>query len=239
MGELTEEQGKDAEPGAFREVVLTVAVALLLAWLVQGYVVKPFKIPSGSMENTLQCGDRVLVNRVSFHLGAPERGDVVVFHPPAASEGGSVDARQVSGAGLRQSGFINRKVTPADSNYIKRIIGMPGDRVEVRKHRVYLNGKLLREPYLHPLPEGAGVDSAGTLPEVTVPADTYLMLGDHRDNSSDSRVFGFVPRSFIIGKAFLVYWPPQRIGGLPTRDPGGGSGSSSSCQDDRAVFGGA
>ena len=125
-----------------------------------------------------------------------------------------------------------RTVAAADVNYIKRIIGMPGDRVEVRRHHAYVNGKRLRERYLHPLPEGAGLDAAGTMVEVTVPKGTYLMLGDHRDNSADGRVFGFVPRSFIVGKAFLVYWPPQRFGPLPDHDPGDQStAAQDSCQE--------
>lgn len=210
------------EPSSVREVLLTVACALVLAWFVQGYLVKPFRIPSGSMENTLRCEDRVLVDRLGYRFSQPKRGDVVVFHPPAAVVDGKVDTQQVSGEGSdRPHGPGTRTVTAANINYIKRIIGMPGDVVEVKRHHAFINGKRLAEPYLHPLPTGAGIDSLGTMPKVTVPQHTYLMLGDHRDNSSDGRVFGFVPRSFIVGKAIIVYWPPQRFGGLPDRDPGG------------------
>ena len=217
---------EDEGRGTLLEVVITIGAALVLAFLVQQFLVKPFKIPSGSMENTLHCGDRVLVDRVSYRLSDPERGDVVVFNPPAAiGEGGQPDPAEVATPdtfGTRGKDNT-RKVEPADTNYIKRIVGMPGDKVEVRDHRAVIDGKKLDEPYLHPLPEqGEGIDDAsGDWGPFTVPKGTYLMLGDHRDNSSDGRRFGFVPESFIVGKAFMVYWPPKRFGGLPEKDPGG------------------
>ena len=230
----------DDAPGSVREVLVTVAAALLLAWFVQAYLVKPFRIPSGSMENTLRCNDRVLVDRLGYRFSQPHRGDVVVFHPPAAVIDGKVDTREVAGDGSdRPHGPGARTVTAADINYIKRIVGMPGDVIEVKRHHAYVNGKRLSEPYLHPLPSGFGIDSLGTMVRVTVPEHTYLMLGDHRDNSSDGRVFGFVPRSFIVGKAFMVYWPPQRFGGLPDRDPGGKAAAAPdrACQEAGAVSG--
>lgn len=225
--------------GSWREVAVTVGAALLLAWTVQAFIVKPFRIPSGSMENTLHCQDRVLVSRMTYRFGDPKRGDVVVFQPPAAQIDGKVDVHQVAGEGSDTPSTPGRRtVAAADINYIKRIVGMPGDRVEVRKHHAYVNGKRLSEPYLHPLPEDAGLDASGTMVEVTVPKGAYLMLGDHRDNSADGRVFGFVPRSFIVGKAFMVYWPPTRFGGLPDRDPGAASKhAKDSCQE-AGLFGG-
>ena len=222
-----ESEYDEDEPGTFREVVVTIIAALVLAYVVQGFLVKPYRIPSGSMENTLHCSDRVLVDRVSYHLGEPKRLDVVVFHPPAGvDENGRPDPTQIadgnSQAGRDRSG--NRVLTKADVNYIKRIVGMPGDRVEVHSHHAVVNGKKIDEPYLHPLPRDQ-VTSESEYGPVTVPKGTYLMLGDHRDNSADGRFFGFVPREFVIGKAFFVYWPPKRIGGLPDRDPGGAAAS--------------
>lgn len=215
---------EDDGNGTILEVILTIGAALLLAFLVQQFLVKPFKIPSGSMENTLHCGDRVLVDRLSWRFSDPARGDVVVFNPPAAvGEDGSADPSMVAGENgisARPGDDGTREVTKADTNYIKRIIGLPGDTVEVRKHRAYVDGRKLDEPYLRPI-EDDGSSGTGDWGPFEVPKGTYLMLGDHRDNSADGRVFGFVPRSFLLGKAFMVYWPPARFGGLPERDPGG------------------
>lgn len=220
----------DDEPGTIKEIVVTIAAALLLAYGVQAFMVKPFRIPSGSMENTLHCGDRVLVDRVSYRFGEPGRFDVVVFNPPAAvDEQGTADPATIAGEGGSPGRQPNGKrvLAKADVNYIKRIVGMPGDTVEVKAHRALIaeggRGKPtpVSEPYLHPLPEGGGITSESEYGPVTVPKGTYLMLGDHRDNSADGRVFGFVPRDFIVGKAFMVYWPPKRLGGLPDADAGG------------------
>ena len=220
------EDPEDEGHGTILEVVLTIGAALLLAFLVQQFLVKPFKIPSGSMENTLHCGDRVLVDRLSYRFGDPERGDVVVFNPPAGlGEGGrpdpSIVADETDATRVAEDG--THTSTAADTNYIKRIIGLPGDEVEVKDHRAYIDGKQLDEPYLRPIEGVPGIDdgSRANWGPKEVPKDTYLMLGDHRDNSADGRVFGFVPHEFIVGKAFMVYWPPKRFGGLPDKDPGG------------------
>lgn len=221
------EEPEDDERGTLLEVVITIGAALLLAFLVQQFLVKPFKIPSGSMENTLRCGDRVLVDRVSYRFTDPERGDIVVFNPPAGiGEGGrpdpSIVASETDAARHERDG--TKTDIAADTNYIKRIIGMPGDTVEIEDHRAIVNGERLEEPYLRPLDEESSSIDAGNHPDwgpKEVPKGTYLMLGDHRDNSADGRVFGFVPEEFLVGKAFMVYWPPKRFGALPERDPGG------------------
>ena len=213
------------EPSTIKEVVITIVAALLLAYVVQGYLVKPYRIPSGSMENTLRCGDRVLVNRLGYHFGDPHRKDVVVFHPPAGlDEKGNPDPSTVAGEG----GEIPKgKLSKADVNYIKRVIGMPGDTVQVKAHHAYINGKELDEPYLHPLPKSSlAIGGDGDFGPITLKKHQYFMMGDHRDNSADSRVFGPVPRDFVIGKAFMVYWPPSRFGGLPDKDPGGPKASA-------------
>lgn len=217
----------DDERGTFLEVIVTIGAALLLAFLVQQFLVKPFKIPSGSMENTLHCGDRVLVDRVSYRLSDPERGDIVVFNPPAGlGEGGRPDPAIVATeSDARRHNRDNTKTAVrADTNYIKRIVGLPGEKVEVRGHHAIVDGKQLDEPYLRPIEEIDSIpgENADWGPQ-EVPKGTYLMLGDHRDNSADGRVFGYVPDDFIVGKAFMVYWPPKRFGGLPDEDPGGKS----------------
>ncbi|MCW2949779.1 MAG: signal peptidase Serine peptidase [Thermoleophilia bacterium] len=212
--------------GSLLEVIVTIGAALLLAFVVQQFLVKPFKIPSGSMENTLKCGDRVLVDRLSYRFHKPHRTDVVVFNPPAGvGSDGKPDPSIVAGDDgmARRDSDGTRTVVRADTNYIKRVIGLPGDRVQVKLHKAYINGRKLDEPYLHPLRPGNGVVIGGLANwgPATVPKDTYLMLGDHRDNSADGRVFGFLPRNFIVGKAFMVYWPLNRFGKLPAKDPGG------------------
>jgi signal peptidase I len=216
----------DDDRGTVFEVIVTIGAALLLAFLVQQFLVKPFKIPSGSMENTLRCGDRVLVDRISYRFTDPDRGDVVVFNPPAGlGEGGQPDptvvADESDAARIDEDG--TRTVVKADTNYIKRIVGLPGDEVEVKAHKAIINGKPLKEPYLRPVQGIPGIDdgSRSSWGPKKIPEGTYLMLGDHRDNSADGRVFGFVPEQFLVGKAFMVYWPPKRFGGLPDKDPGG------------------
>src|SRR3954468_10167335 len=117
----------DDERGTILEVVITIGAALLLAFLAQQFLVKPFKIPSGSMENTLHCGDRVLVDRLSFRFGDPDRGDVVVFNPPAGiGEGGKPDPNVVADSSTmpKRGDDDTREATKADTNYIKRIIGL-------------------------------------------------------------------------------------------------------------------
>lgn len=220
------EPDEDEGRGTLLEVVVTIGAALLLAFLVQEYLVKPFKIPSGSMENTLHCGDRVLVDRLSYRFSDPDRGDVVVFNPPAAiGEGGQPDPTIVADTETAPKPAADNTVeaVEADTNYIKRIIGLPGEVVEVRNHRAFVDGKALKEPYLAPVQTIEGIDPGGNPdwgPE-PVPKGTYLMLGDNRGNSADGREFGFVPEEFLVGKAFMVYWPPKRFGGLPEKDPGG------------------
>lgn len=220
----------DEERGSVLEVILTVGAALLVAFLVQQYLVKPFKIPSGSMENTLRCDDRVLADRLSYRFGDPARGDVVVFHPPAGiGEGGKPDPTIVAdeSSAVQTGADHTRTDTAADTNYIKRIVGLPGDTVEVKQHHAWVDGVKLKESYLHPLPTGTTMsDPLADWGPKEVPKGTYLMLGDHRDNSSDGRRFGFVPREFIVGRAFFVYWPPRRLGGLPKSDPGGAQSSA-------------
>jgi signal peptidase I len=172
-------------------------VAIVSALLIQAYVVKPYRIPTPSMAATLRPGDRVLVNRVVYHLREPRRGDVVVFRYPK-----------------------NREVT-----FIKRIVGLPGDTLAVRDGRLYVGGRALTEPYVHVTrgvtdPTNPGMGQSGTtvgepwsLSEpYTVPPDAYFVMGDNRTNSDDSRDWGTVPRSDIVGEGSLVYWPLGRWG---------------------------
>jgi signal peptidase I len=175
------------------ELVLVLALAFGLAYLVQGWVVKPYRIPSASMEPTLEIGDMVLVNRFIYHLHPPRRGDIIVFHPPGHGD------TPVRGA-----------TTEASVNYIKRIIGLPGETVQIRHGTVLI----CRAPHVgcHALHENyVASHHYGNYPPYTVPAGDYFVLGDNRGNSDDSRVWGPLPRRNIIGEAFLIYWPLNRI----------------------------
>ena len=195
-----EEPKKPAKAGInpFIELILILAVAFGLAYLVQGWVVKPYRIPSVSMEPTLKVGDMVLVNRFIYRIHPPHRGDVIVFHPPGVGQTPIRGAR-----------------TEASVNFIKRVIGLPGETIQI-VHGTTLICKAphracfaLHEPYVmaHHYPS----DNYGPY---TIPQGDYFVMGDNRGNSDDSRVWGPLPRRNIIGEAFLIYWPLDRIGTL-------------------------
>jgi signal peptidase I len=186
------------------ELVMIVAVALGLALGIQAFLVKPFRIPSESMVPTLEIGQRVLVDRVSFRFGEPDRGDVVVFKPPMGAEDNRCAVQHPSDQGCPRSTRDR-----SDTNFIKRVVAVPGDRVKVVEGSVYINGKRQEESFARLTPE------CGTcnLPrEIRIPDGQYYMMGDNRGESADSRVWGPVPKEWIIGKAFMTYWPPGRIG---------------------------
>jgi signal peptidase I len=193
------------------ELVFIVAIALGLALAIQALVVKPYRIPSGSMEPTLAVGERVLVNRIGDDFGAPGVGDIVVFHPP---HGADISECGVAGQGQFYSGPQSRypcsRPTPTRSNqnFIKRVVGLPGDRIAVHDGHVVRNGVEQKEPFARAC--GSGSDC--NLKQITVPAGEFFMMGDNRGDSDDSRYWGPVPRGWIIGGAFASYWPPKHVG---------------------------
>jgi len=189
------------------ELVAIVAVALGLALGIQAFLVKPYRIPSESMVPTLEIGQRVLVNRIGARFGAPEVGDVVVFHPPAGAEIGP------SCGGEPEEGTVCTRPSPgqADVNFIKRVVAGPGDRLRIDDGRVIRNGRRVEEPYARPCGGGEACDFPQ---EVRIPAGHYFMMGDNRGSSDDSRFWGPVPEAWIIGEAFGTYWPPDRVGVL-------------------------
>jgi len=189
-------------------LAVIVALALGLALGIQAWVVKPYQIPSESMEPTLDVGQRVLVNRFLYHFQDPQVGDIVVFHPPSGADGGPRCGVQA------QSGEACPQPTPerSDQNFIKRIVAGPGDTLSVRQGHPVVNGEIQRdEPFINPCGVGGSCDLPKT---ITIPPDHYFMMGDNRGASDDSRYWGPVPRDWIIGEAFATYWPPNRIGGL-------------------------
>ena len=191
--------------GFLRELPVLLVVALLLALLIKSLVLQAFYIPSGSMEPTLRPGDRVLVNKVVYHLHPPGRGDVIVFQSPNPA---AQPDRGVIGAFLHWLGEGLGLSAPADEDFIKRVIGLPGDTVEIHDQRVFINGKPLSEPYLPAHAMSGVADFAPT----RVPAGDLFVMGDNRNNSNDSRFqLGPVPIHDVIGRAFVTIWPPSRI----------------------------
>ena len=175
--------------------LVTIAGAIAIVIGIKVYVVNPYRIPSSSMEPTLHCArpasgcearfsDRVLANRFIYRFESPHRGDIIVFKTPP-------EAAVKCGAG---------------GTFVKRLIGLPGDRWEERAGYVYINGKRLKEPYVKP-----DRRDARTEPPRGIQKGYYFMMGDNRGASCDSREWGPVPRKNLIGKVFAVYWPPNRI----------------------------
>jgi signal peptidase I len=181
--------------GCLFEVVETLVLTVVIFLGIQTFVAQPYKVQQGSMENTLLPEQYVLVDKLTPHWATYSRGDIVVFDPPETWSAG--------GAGVP---------------FIKRVIGLPGDRVDLRDGEVYVNGIELAEPYIF---EDKGVPqtteaAVGGPSEWLVPAGDLLVLGDHRQDSADSRTFGPIQIAHVIGRAWLRYWPFDRFGVLPT-----------------------
>lgn len=191
------------------ELVGIVVVALVLAYVIQLFVVKTYKIPSESMVPTLDVGQRVLVNRIGMNFGDPSIGDIVVFHPPAGADA------QPARCGAPGEGNGSSKPcavpTPERSGqtFIKRVVATGGDTISIRDGHVILNGRVQREPFVNPCDNGFGCNFPTT---ITVPEGSFYMMGDNRGASDDSRYWGPVPKKWLIGTAFATYWPPNRIG---------------------------
>jgi signal peptidase I len=205
---VAQSKQKKSASSSVIEFVTIIAVALGLALGIQAFIVKPYRIPSGSMEPTLDIGQRVLVDRVSKHFTDFHRGDIVVFKPPKGA-----DLETQCGDPNKPPDEPCPKPTPqkSDTNFIKRIIGLPGDRLKVIQGHAYINGKELKEPYIRPDPSCPICNEPR---EITIPPGHFFMMGDNRGESDDSRDWGPVPKGWIIGKAFFTYWPPDRIGTL-------------------------
>lgn len=190
------------------ELVVIIAVALGLALGIQAWVVKPYRIPSGSMLPTLAVGQRVLVNRIGMDFSEPHVGEIAVFHPPkdAGQEvcGPNPHVIKLGGAACAQP-----EPTRSGVNFIKRIVGGPGDVISIVEGHVIRNGKRESDNYIRP---------CGSAPEcnfptpIKVPPGHWFMMGDNRGESDDSRFWGPVPTGWIIGGAIATYWPLDRIG---------------------------
>lgn len=197
------------------EGLKTIALSAVLALGIRTFVAEARYIPSGSMLPTLQINDKLIVDKVSYRFNDPKRGDIVVFIPPdQASICLGYNPPQRDEASPTAGAPKPEEPKPKDA-FIKRVIGLPGDEVEVRQGRVYINGEALQEKYIEDEPQYQ-------LPRVKVPDNSYLVLGDNRNNSCDSHYWGFVKRENIIGRAIVRFWPLNRFGELdqqPTYTP--------------------
>ena len=177
-----------------REAVIVVVVAVLVAVLLRAFVVQTFYIPSGSMEPTLQIGDRILVNKLSYHLHGVDRGDIVVFSRPPAEDCGG----------------------PEVNDLVKRVVGLPGDVVSLSGGYVYIDGKKLDESWLPASEQGVTTagptgNSSNLASAYRVPANDYFVMGDNRTDSCDSRYWGPIPKSLIVGKVEVRVWPISSV----------------------------
>jgi signal peptidase I len=198
--------------GSLLELVIIVAIALGLALLIQAFVVKPYRIPSASMEPTLGINQRILVNRIDTHLFTPHVGDITVFHPPANYSSCANPSEGENQSGQDAAAACDATQSQASSvTFVKRVVGLPGDRLSIRNGHVIRNGVPEKDSYIVSCQGGGACNFPQT---ITVPRGDYYMMGDNRPDSEDSRFWGPIPRAWIIGKAFFTYWPPDRIGFL-------------------------
>jgi signal peptidase I len=182
------DKSMNKEENPWLEGLKTIGLSAVLAIGIRQFVAEARYIPSGSMLPTLQINDRLIVDKLSYRFNSPQRGDIVVFSPTST---------------LEKQNFHDA--------FIKRVIGLPGDKVEVKNGRVLINGQPISENYIEEAPQYQWRPEMIGLPD-RVPADSYLVLGDNRNNSYDSHYWGYVPREKIIGRAVVRFWPPNRVG---------------------------
>lgn len=181
---ITDPATQPSKWGKLRENILILGVALGLSLLIRIFIAEPRYIPSDSMVPTLEIGDRLVVEKVSYRLNSPQFGDIIVFTPPQQ---------------LQVQGYTK------DQAFIKRIIGEPGQQIEIRNGQVYLDNQPIPEEYIAEPPEyNWGPNS--------VPDGQYFVMGDNRNDSNDSHIWGFLPQNNIIGRAVLRFWPLDRLG---------------------------
>jgi signal peptidase I len=177
------------------ETLKTLGLSVVFAFGIRTAITEACYIPTGSMLPTLQINDKLMLDKISYRFSNPVRGDIVVFKPPVQLEK-ELDAEN-----------------KPKENFIKRVIGLPGERIEVKNGKVYINEKAISENYLDEAPN-YNWSSNTLISDGIVPKDHYLVLGDNRNNSYDSHYWGFVPKNKIVGKAVVRYWPIDRAGGI-------------------------
>jgi signal peptidase I len=172
------------------EGIKTIALAAVLAVGIRQFVAEARFIPSDSMVPTLVKDDRLIIDKLSYRFGQPQRGDIVVFNPTATLE--------------------DQKFKDA---FIKRVVGLPGERIEVKEGKVFVNDQAIAENYTAELP------NYNWKYEGVIPANSYIVFGDNRNNSYDSHYWGLVPKEKLVGRAIVRFWPPARVGGIPPKPP--------------------
>ena len=209
MAKTADKRSAQKKRNPIVEIVTIVVAALLIAFVVQLVLVKTYRIPSGSMEPTLDIGQRVLVNRIGTRFGDPSVGDIVVFHPPTGAD------RQPPVCGAPTEGLGSARACStatdgeSDQTFIKRVVGVGGDRLQIRDGHVIRNGRREADAFTNPCGDGQGCTFEGT---ITVPEGSFFLMGDNRGQSDDSRFWGPVPKKQVIGTAIATYWPPKRVG---------------------------
>lgn len=195
---------KDRKRPFWVELPGLLLTALVIAVVIKTFLIQPFWIPSESMTPTIEVNDRVMVNKLAYELGEPNRGDVVVFRDPAEPTVEESIPEAVIRSVLEAVGVRTR----GRDDLIKRVIGLPGETLEVRDNRVLIDGIPLDEPYLH---DGVSMPDEGPF---TIGEDEVFLMGDNRQFSFDSRRFGPIQIEDVIGRAFVVIWPPDNLGGI-------------------------
>lgn len=173
------QETQKAKESIWKDILEAVILAIILAAVIRIWLFEPFYIPSPSMETTLMTNDRIIVNKFIYKINEPERGDIIVFQYPLDPE----------------------------RDFVKRVIALEGETIEVRDNYVYIDGKRLEEPYIHDT-------MLSNFGPVRVPEDHLFVMGDNRNNSDDSRVWGALHTKYLVGKTVFKYWPLSRIGGI-------------------------
>lgn len=172
------ENPKEKKEGIFKDFIIPILIAIVIVLFLRHFIIGMYYIPSGSMIPTLDLNDQVVVTKMSYRMHEPERGDIIVFKFP-----------------------INEKQGLPEEDYVKRLIGLPGESLEIKDNKVLINGEPLTEPYIA---EDTNMSDFGP---VSIPEGEYFMMGDNRNHSNDSRYWGNVDREYLIGKAQAIYWP--------------------------------
>lgn len=189
------------------EVAVLFLIALVIAIFLQAFAIKAFEIPSPSMEPTLMEGDKVLVDRASYHFSTPNRGDIIVFRFDPNDPANLTQGTNFLSRGLDLLAETMNITHQEGSPFIKRVIGLPGETLEMKDGTVYINGEALQENYKY-------VKDSYTGGPWVVPDKCVFVMGDNRPNSNDSRRWGFVPYGTIMGRGIAIWWPPSRWSGL-------------------------
>ena len=193
---------------SLREILIILVIAVLVAVFIQSFFIKAFIIPSSSMHPTLQIGDRVMVDRVTYYFRKPRRCDIIVFrYPPTAPQ--AMNTTNPFYWAFEQIGeTLHLTHRTSSSPFVKRVIATEGETIEIKKGQIYIDGKPIKEDYKVP--------DTYDMPPTKIPNGRLFCMGDNRPNSRDSRYWGTVPIRSVIGKVFLIWWPPSRFG-LPKK----------------------